>query len=102
MSKLPSPIQKIIAQLRKLPGVGGKTAERYAFRLIEWNTESLELLSQSILSLSKEIKHCPTCHCLKGDPICEFCDVNRRETHTLCIVSYAKDIYPIEETRVFK
>jgi recombination protein RecR len=102
MSKLPPPIQKIIAQLRKLPGVGAKTAERYAFRLIEWNTESLELFSQSITDLSKEIGHCPTCHCLKGEGICDFCDTSKRESQSLCIVSYAKDIYPIEETRVFK
>ena len=102
MSKLPPPIQKMIAQLRKLPGVGAKTAERYAFRLIEWNTESLELFSQTISSLSKEIEHCPICHCLKGDKPCEFCDTTKRETHALCIVSYAKDIYPIEETHVFK
>ncbi|MES2199702.1 MAG: recombination mediator RecR [Chlamydiota bacterium] len=102
MSKLPPQIQKMIAQLRKLPGVGAKTAERYAFRLIEWNVESLELLSQTITSLSKEIKHCPTCHCLKGDTLCEFCDTTKRDTQALCIVSYAKDIYPIEETRVFK
>lgn len=102
MSKFPPPIQKIISQLKKLPGVGTKTAERYAFRLIEWNTESLELFSQTILSLSKEIQHCSTCHSLKGDKTCEFCDTTQRESHSLCIVSYAKDIYPIEETRVFK
>lgn len=102
MSKFPTQIQKIIAQLRKLPGVGFKTAERYAFRLIEWDAESLLQLSQSIASLSKEIEHCPTCNCLKGEEPCEFCNVNQRETQSLCIVSYAKDIYPIEETRAFK
>ncbi len=102
MSKLPPPIQKMIAQLRKLPGVGAKTAERYAFRLIEWNAESLDLFSQTISSLSKEIGHCPTCHCLKGDKTCEFCDITKRDPQALCIVSYAKDIYPIEETHVFK
>lgn len=102
MSKLPLPIQKIISQFRKLPGVGGKTAERYAFRLIEWDVESLQLLSQTIASLSKEIEHCSICNCLKGEKICEFCNPSQRDPSCLCIVSYAKDIYPIEETRAFK
>jgi recombination protein RecR len=102
MAKFPAPIQRLISQLRRLPGVGGKTAERYAFHLLDWEENSLSLLSQSIESIHKEISFCPNCFCLKGEGPCEFCDVNIRQTDTLCIVSSAKDVYPIEETRAFK
>lgn len=102
MSKLPLPLQKIISQLRKLPGVGAKTAERYAFNLMEWDTYSLDLLATTIASIRKEITPCPTCYCLKGTLPCEFCNKDKRDPHTLCIVSSPKDIYPLEETRIFQ
>lgn len=102
MSKLPLPLQKIISQLRKFPGVGAKTAERYAFHLIEWDVYSLDLLASAIGSIRKEITPCPTCYCLKGELPCEFCNKDKRDPHTLCIVSSPKDIYPLEETRAFR
>ena len=101
MSKLPNALQKLIQHLRKLPGVGSKTAERYAFRLLEWEKEDLLSLARSLENLSKEVEYCSTCHCLKGAEACDFCDETKRETHSLCIVSHAKDIYPIEETKAF-
>lgn len=102
MSKLPAALQKLTMQLRKLPGVGSKTAERYAFQLLEWEPASLDLLAKTLQTLSKEIYPCPTCHCLKGLENCEFCDPEKREPTSLCIVSHSKDVYPIEETRTFK
>jgi len=102
MSKLPDSMQKLISQFRKFPGVGGRTAERFAFRLLEWNEDSLQAFSRTIGSIAKEIGYCPSCRCLKGEEACEFCDESKRDTNSLCIVSHAKDIYPIEETRVFR
>ena len=102
MSRFPTPIQKLIMQLRKLPGVGAKTAERYAFDLLSWEKESLLLLSSSLSSIQSQIIPCPNCSCLKGNLDCEFCDLSKRDPSLLCIVSSAKDIYPIEETRTFK
>lgn len=102
MAKFPTPIQKLIMQLRKLPGVGAKTAERYAFEILSWKSESLELLSDSLKSLQSQISPCPNCACLKAEAECEFCDLTKRDPKALCIVSSAKDIYPIEETRIFK
>ena len=102
MAKFPNPIQKLILQLRKLPGVGSKTAERYAFEILSWKPEALELLSDSLKSIHTQIQPCPNCFCLKSDIDCEFCNPSKRDSSSLCIVSVAKDIYPIEETRIFK
>jgi recombination protein RecR len=102
MTKFPAPIQKLIMQLRKLPGVGAKTAERFAFELLAWEPGSLELLSHSLRSIQAQVHPCPSCFCLKGEAPCEFCDPIKRDPSALCIVSHSKDIYPIEETKAFK
>ncbi len=102
MVKPPPQLQKLIALLRKLPGVGVKSAERYAFELLNWEVPSLDLLSEGIRSLRREIYPCPVCYCLKSTAPCEFCDTSKRQTESLCIVSHAKDVYPLEETHTFK
>ncbi len=102
MARPPASLQKLISLLRKFPGVGIKSAERYAFELLNWESPSLDLLAESIRLLRQEVYPCPTCHCLKGKDPCEFCDINKRQTNSLCIVSHAKDVYPIEETHTFK
>jgi recombination protein RecR len=102
MTKLPQPLQKLIGHLRKFPGVGSKTAERYAFQLLEWEAPSVEQLAESLKNLRQEITPCPSCNCLKTEDTCEFCSTDKRETSILCIVSSPKDIYPIEEMRSFR
>ncbi len=102
MAKFPIPIQKLILQLKKLPGVGSKTAERYVFEMLSWDPSTLEQLSEGLKSVRTQIQSCPKCSCLKAETECEFCDPFKRDPTALCIVSSAKDIYPIEETRIFK
>jgi recombination protein RecR len=102
MTKLPDPIQKLAIQLRKLPGVGIKTAERFAFHLLSWEKESLQHLAKSLEQIQNKISPCQVCACLKGAEPCEFCNPHKRDPELLCIVSFAKDVYPIEETKAFK
>lgn len=102
MAKFPLPIEKLILQLRKLPGVGMKTAERYAFEMLSWEASSLELLSNTLQSIQSEIKPCPDCSCLQSENTCPFCSSPVRDKTLLCVVSCPKDVYPIEETRIFK
>lgn len=102
MSKLPIPIQKLIIQLKKLPGVGSKTAERYIFDILSWEDASLQTLATSLASLKQEIEECTCCGCLKSTSSCEFCDPCKRDPHQLCVLPFSKDVYPIEEARAFK
>jgi recombination protein RecR len=101
-SKIPLPLQTLMTLLRKIPGVGAKSAERYAFQLLEWEESSLALLAQSIGTLRSLVISCPECHCLKAGVCCDFCQSDKRDTKTLCIVSSAKDVYPIEDTQTFR
>jgi recombination protein RecR len=101
MSKYPAPLLKLITILKKLPGVGGRTAERFAFHLLSWRDHQLEEFAEIISSAKRRIQTCPNCFCLMENA-CDFCDLTRRETHTLCIIGWAKDVFAIEETGSFR
>lgn len=98
----PKDLLTLIAYLRKLPGVGTKTAERFAFQLLDWPESQLENFSFLIQNIKKMIHHCSECGCLKDKETCFSCQGTDRQRDLLCIVSSAKDVYAIEETRVFR
>ena len=101
MVKYPEPLQKLIAILRKLPGVGKKTAERYAFQMISWSQADLQDLSSLLSNLKKDILECETCGALISETPCNYCDSKKRNSSSLCIVSSAKDIFSIESTGIY-
>ncbi|MBM3207993.1 MAG: recombination protein RecR [Chlamydiae bacterium] len=102
MSKYPSTLNTLIALFKKIPGVGFKTAERYAFHLLQWNENQLQEFSRITSLLKIKIQPCAECGCLTEDEECSFCNPSCRDPHTICIISSAKDVYPIEETHVYK
>ncbi len=95
-------LQQLIFQLKLLPGVGSKTAERFAFHLLTWPDNTLADFGDIISSLKNKIHTCPTCHCLKNLESCDFCNTDKRDTSLLCIISSPKDAYAIEETHIYK
>ncbi|MFI5334143.1 MAG: recombination mediator RecR [Chlamydiales bacterium] len=100
MPKYPAPLLRLIANLKKLPGVGSRTAERFAFHLLNWQEGQLEELAESVSTAKARIKACPECHCLM-EHACDYCDLSKREARTLCVIASAKDLFAIEETRTF-
>lgn len=102
MLKYPSALENLIATLKILPGVGNKTAERFAFHLLNWAPETLMEFSQQLASLKEKIVECPQCHCFMDNKNCRFCDLTQRDGSILCIVSSCKDVYSIEETHSYK
>lgn len=101
MMKYPLPLEKLISFLRKIPGVGKKSAERYAFQIISWQDKDLVGFGQLLTSLKKELLVCPTCGALHEEGTCSFCHSSHRDREKLCIVSTPKDLFTIESTRVF-
>ncbi|AAP05227.1 recombination mediator RecR [Chlamydia caviae] len=103
MLKYPDYLSKLISLLRKLPGIGFKTAEKLAFELLDWDQDQLEAMGQAFSEVSAARSHCSTCFCLKNLPEsnCEFCQ-NNRDTSTLCIVATPKDIFSLERSQIFK
>ncbi len=102
MARYPSDLLTLIAYLRKLPGVGTKTAERYAFQLLTWQPHQLNEFAELIGTIQEKIQHCSECHCLMESAGCHFCDLSHRDPQILCLISSARDVYSIEETRVYK
>lgn len=102
MSKYPSDLTALIAFLKKFPGVGSKTAERFAFQLLTWQEDQLGQFSDLIGTIKIKIKHCPECGCLMEPAFCTFCDKDKRDARYFCIISCAKDAYALEETRAYR
>jgi recombination protein RecR len=102
MAKLPTHLSTLIALLKKLPGVGSRTAERFAFHLSEWPEADIENFSSHIRFVKEKTKSCPDCRCLMDVERCLFCHSPSRDTHQMCIVSSAKDVFSLEDTGAYR
>ncbi|MEI6242159.1 MAG: recombination mediator RecR [Chlamydiota bacterium] len=100
--KYPKSLIHLISYLKKLPGVGNKTAERFAFQLLKWKKEQLTELSHILSTIKEDIRHCPECGALMGLPPCPFCQSTHRKSDFLCIVSSPKDVFSMEETKSYQ
>ncbi len=97
----PSALQKLIAFLRKFPGVGRKTAERFAFQIISWKDSDLTSFAELLKDIKKDLLTCPTCKGLYVKAVCPFCDIETRDQNLICIVASPKDIFTIESTGIY-
>ena len=102
MLKYPETINKIITKLSKLPGVGKKTAERYAFNLLNWCENDLEQFSSELSTLQEKVTLCTICGCLKDSNWCFSCDSINRDPSIVCVTAFPRDVYAIEATNTFK
>lgn len=102
MAKYPFELTQLIAYLKKLPSVGTKTAERYAFQFLDWPEEELHALAKLLDHVKKNITQCTECHCLTDHGVCGFCDSTKRSTPQLCIVASPRDVYFLEETGSYR
>lgn len=100
--KYPDTLNTLISHLKKLPGVGTRTAERFAFELLKWKPDNLSEFGTLLSELPTKIIACTCCGCLTQENNCKFCDPNLRESNSLCILSSPRDAYAIEETRNFR
>ena len=102
MHNYPKDLYILISMLKKLPGVGKKTAERFAFQLLKWEDETLYLFSKSIQNIKKNIKFCKSCGCIQNEGICLFCNNKLRKKDSICILSSPRDVFVVEQTNSYK
>lgn len=93
----PETFEKLINSLRKLPGVGSKSAERYAFHLLELSEEEIDEFIKSLQDMKLKLKKCSRCGNLAEEDLCEVCKDTSRDINTICIVQSAKDVIAIEK-----
>lgn len=103
MIPLPNDLLVLISHLKKLAGVGTKTAERFAFELLKWPKADLIALGETLQTIHEKISPCRNCGCLTPKAhICHFCHSRERDTSQLCILSSPRDVYAIEGTRSYR
>ena len=100
--KYPLHLLKLIDVLRRLPGVGSKSAERYAFEIIRWQESRLMEMSKVIEEIPQQLSHCHHCGCLIDAHHCQFCLPSNQKARSLCIVATARDVFAIASTNEYK
>lgn len=98
----PDSLKNLIETLKYLPGVGEKTAERYAFSLLNQDEEKIELLTNSIKDCKQKIKRCKKCNSLTEKEICDICEDQDRDKTTLCVVEDVKSVFLFEKLGTYK
>ena len=101
MSAFAPPVQRLISELSKLPGVGGRTAQRLAFHMLRASDEEALALAEAIREVKQRIGLCEVCFNLADGPRCRICEDTRRDTDLICVVEEPSDVISIERTHEF-
>ncbi len=95
------PIQRLIAEFAKLPGVGQRTAQRLALHVLRGTDEDASQLAMSIAEVKAQIRPCEICFNLADQPTCQICRDPRRDESVLCVVEDPADVISLERTHEF-
>lgn len=97
----PKKFEALVESLRKLPGVGNKTAERYAFEVLDWSEEQLDAFILSFQEIKDGIRICEICGNLAEDGTCLVCEDSTRDHDIICVVQSPRDVIAMEKTREY-
>ena len=97
------PIQRLIEEFRKIPGVGAKTAARYAFAVLNLSDSDAARFADAIVGVKRDVHKCPICFGLSSDEeSCDICASADRDPSVICVVEDAKDVMTMEKVRGYK
>lgn len=97
-----NPVSRLIEELSKLPGIGGKSAQRLAFFIINMPKENVESLAQAITEAKERIRYCSVCCNLTDSEICPVCSDGKRNKNIIMVVEDPRDMAAYERTREFR
>ncbi|HEV7918519.1 MAG TPA: recombination mediator RecR [Solirubrobacterales bacterium] len=95
------PVEKLITELSKLPGIGRRTAQRLAFHILRVDGDEALELADAIREVKEKIGFCEVCFNLTDQPVCRICSDERRDKSLICVVEEPSDIIPVERTNEF-
>jgi len=98
----PEPVRNLVGELKRLPGVGPRSAERIAVWLLQSPKADPAALSAALTTAKETVRPCAVCGFFATDAGCAICDDPKRDDHTLCVVEQATDVLPLERSGVFK
>ena len=101
MHYLPAALQELTDQFARLPGIGGKTAQRLAFHVLELPYEDAQAFAEAILSARNAVHTCPVCQNLTDSDICPVCSDTMRDQSVICVVAEPKDVIAMERSREY-
>ncbi len=102
MSGFAPPIQRLVTELSKLPGVGQRTAQRLAFHILRASEQDALGLADAIREVKERVGLCEVCFNLADEPRCRICQDPRRDATLICVVEEAGDVIPIERTHEYR
>ncbi|MBQ6148214.1 MAG: recombination protein RecR [Oscillospiraceae bacterium] len=94
-------LDRLIDSFASLPGVGRKSASRFAYHILDMSEEDVKRFSESLLDAKMNIHQCPVCHNLTDSDRCSICDDDRRDRAVICVVENARDVSSIERTHEY-
>jgi len=101
MSDFAEPIERLIDEFRKMPGIGPKSAQRLAYNVLRRPREDAERLSHAILEVKEKIRYCSRCNNFSDQDPCSYCSNPGRSNETICVVEEPYDILAVEKTREY-
>ena len=99
---LAPPLQRLVTELGRLPGIGNRTAQRLAFHILRETPERASALADAIREVKERIGFCEVCFNLAEGPLCTICADARRDLGVICVVEEFGDVLPIERTHEFR
>jgi recombination protein RecR len=96
------PVQRLVSELSKLPGIGNRTAQRLAFHILRAPGEDALALAESIREVKEKIGLCEVCFNLTDEPRCRICQDSRRDHGVICVVEEPSDVIPMERTHEYQ
>lgn len=102
MKQYPRSLNKLINELGKLPGIGGKTAQRLAFHVISLSDREAESLAESIIKAKQSLRYCNVCGNLTDGEVCSICSDTTRDGSIICVVETPQDVMAMERIREYR
>lgn len=102
MHYFPAALQDLADQFARLPGIGGKTAQRLAFHVLGLSAHEAQSFADAILEAKRTVHTCPVCQNLTDRKVCPICDDDLRDHSVICVVAEPKDVIAMERSREFK
>ena len=102
MGDLAAPMSRLIDELKRLPGIGAKSAQRMAFHLLGVPKDDAERLARAVVEMREQIQICDRCNNLSEGPLCHFCADGGRDEKIICVVEQPTNIITVERTRQYR
>ena len=102
MQYFPAALQELTDQFARLPGIGGKTAQRLAFHVLSLPAQEAQAFADAIVEAKKAVHTCPVCQNLTDRAVCPICDDPGRDHGLICVVAEPKDVIAMERSREFQ